>query len=208
MFGIILLLASSIFFLNGLATLGIVSERAAAPMNIISGLVMLFSLTQVMLTLDPSSPSSPHLTLAALGYLTFAASYLYYGALVLTNSSREGHGYYCAWACITSVYIAVSSMVILGDDKGCILWAVWTVLFGVMCASTLRRSASLRRFAGLMLVATGVSTCLFPGMLLTAGKWAEVSGMDLLGLQGVAALALLLVMRSSTAAASPVSDPN
>jgi hypothetical protein len=108
-----LLFVGAVLFVNGLALLGRVDVRVAAPISLFVGTLL------VVVVLSLALPAGDDLTpvFTAAGFLLFGFVYLYVGIGNLTGHDATGVGWYCAWAAGISLAIAPVTFARDGDVK-------------------------------------------------------------------------------------------
>ena len=189
-----LLFVGSVLLVNGLGLLGRVDARAAAPINLFVGALL------VVVVLYLALPASEDLTpvFTAAGFLLFGFVYLYVGIVNLTGHAASGIGWYCAWAAGVSLVIALVTLLRDGDVKLGTLWLLWSLLFTMFFVVL---GLGLTRFTvvtGWITVVESVITATIPGLLLLLGTWTQLPDLVVVGV-AAASVALFAVIGARTA---------
>lgn len=191
-----LLFVGSVLFVNGLALLGHVDPRSAAPINLFVGTLL------VVVVLSLALPAGDDLTpvFTAAGFLLFGFVYLYVGIGNLTGHAATGVGWYCAWAAGVSLAIALVTFVRDGDVKLGTLWLLWALLFSMFFLVLGLGLTRLTAVTGWVTVVEAIITATIPGLLLLLGSWEDVPDLLAVGV-AVAAVVLFAVIGARTARA-------
>ena len=192
-----LLFVGAVLFVNGLALLGRVDPRAAAPINLFVGALL------VVVVLYLALPAAGDLTpvFTAAGFLLFGFVYLYVGIVNLTGHAATGVGWYCAWAAGVSLVIAVVTFA-RGDVKFGVLWLLWTLLFTMFALVLALGLARLTVVTGWITVVEAIITATIPGLLLLLDGWAAVPDVLVVASAAVAVV-LFVVIGGRTARSEP-----
>ena len=192
-----LLFVGSVLFVNGLALLGRVDPRAAAPINLFVGALL------VVVVLYLALPAAEDLTpvFTAAGFLLFGFVYLYVGIVNLTGHAATGVGWYCAWAAGVSLIIAVVTFA-RDDVKFGTLWLLWTLLFTMFALVLALGRARLTVVTGWITVVEAIITATIPGLLLLLDAWADVPDLLVVAVAAVAVV-LFAVIGGRTARREP-----
>ncbi len=191
-----LLFVGSVLFVNGLALLGHVDPRAAAPINLFVGTLLL--VVVLFLALPATDDLAP--VFSAAGFLLFAFVYLYVGIGNLAGHAATGIGWYCAWAAGVSLVIAIVTFVRDGDVKLGTLWLLWALLFTMFFLVLGLGRESLTVVTGWITVTEAVITATIPGLLLLLGAWADLPDLLVVAV-AVAAVVVFGLVGSRTARA-------
>lgn len=196
-----LLLVGVVLFLNGLVSVGVVSPRSAAPLNLLVGAAQVVLPTLVLVqaggdlaVINATWPS----------YL-FGFTYLWFGLIQITDLDPRGFGWYSSFVAVIVGFYAVKA--IGTDPVFAVLWATWAVmwsLFFVLLGLGVTKVGrlDLGHFTGWVLVLLGIPTCTIPALLLLNGVWPTSGAAGLAALAAlVAALALSVILAGRTAAA-------
>jgi hypothetical protein len=192
-----LLFVGAVLFVNGLALLGRVDPRAAAPINLFVGALL------VVVVLYLALPAAEDLTpvFTAAGFLLFGFVYLYVGIVNLTGHAATGVGWYSAWAAGVSLIIAVVTFV-REDVKFGTLWLLWTLLFTMFALVLALGLARLTVVTGWITVIEAIITATIPGLLLLLDAWADVPDLLVVAI-AAAAVVLFVVIGGRTARREP-----
>lgn len=194
-----LLFVGAVLFVNGLSLLGLVDPRAAAPINLFVGALLVV----VVLSLALSAGEDLAPVFTAAGFLLFGFVYLYVGIVSLTGHAVSGVGWYCAWAAVVSLVIAVVTFT-RADVKFGLLWLLWALLFTMFFVVL---GLGLTRFTvvtGWITVTEAIITATIPGLLLILGVWEDIPDV-LAGVVTVMAFVLFAVIGGRTARRVPAS---
>ncbi len=189
-----LLFVGSVLLVNGLGLLGRVDARAAAPINLFVGALLV--VVVLYLALPATEDLAPVFTAA--GFLLFGFVYLYVGIVNLTGHAASGIGWYSAWAAGVSLVIALVSLVRDGDVKLGTLWLLWSLLFTMFFVVL---GLGLNRFTvvtGWITVVESVITATIPGLLLLLGAWTQLPDLVVVGVAATS-VALFAVIGARTA---------
>lgn len=193
-----LFFVGSVYFINGLALLGLIEPRSAAPLNIFIGWLLLAVVGYLVLPLaDLSAPASLETIFDSVGYLLFALTFLYVGIINYTGHANSGLGWYCGWSALVSACLAAVQLVRFGNVKSAALWSVWTVVFVALFALIILKANRFDRATGWFLIVAGFTTCFLPGGLRILGLWTGLSdGLVVVMEFGAVALFGLFLIRS------------
>lgn len=185
-----LLLVGVVLFVNGLASLGLVSGRSAAPLNIFVGAAQVILPTLVLI----QGGSDPAVLNATWPSYLFGFTYLWFGLINIFGIEPEGFGWYSAFVAGIAAFYAVTS--IATDPVFAVIWATWSLmwtLFFLLLAlgKTHIGSLDLGRFTGWFLVWLGIPTCTISALFLLNDRWTTA---PVAGLGALAALLALTVL--------------
>lgn len=189
-----LLFVGAVLLVNGLVLLGRVDVRAAAPINLFVGTLL------VVVVLSLALPAGDDLgpVFTAAGFLLFGFVYLYVGVGSLTGHASTGVGWYCAWAAGISLAIALVSFIRDGDVKFGTLWLLWALLFTMFFLVLGLGLSRLTVVTGWVTVVEAIITATIPGLLLLLDSWDDVPDLLAVGV-AVAAAALFALIGARTA---------
>lgn len=191
-----LLFVGAVLFVNGLALLGRVDPRAAAPINLFVGSLLVVVVLYLALPAEDLAP-----VFSAAGFLLFGFVYLYVGIVNLAGHAATGVGWYCAWAAGVSLIIAVVTFS-RNDVKFGTLWLLWTLLFTMFALVLAMGFARLTVVTGWITVVEAIITATIPGLLLLLDAWADVPDLLVVAV-AAAAVVLFVVIGGRTARAEP-----
>ncbi len=162
---ICLLLSGAALLVNGLATLGQLPRRDAAVFSLLLGGTQL-ALGVVHLS---GTGTGSGALLTAAGMFLFGLTYVYAGLDVLLDLGSKGLGWFCGMVAFVGLLLAGAW---LGTDPLlAVLWASWSVLWGLLFASSALGAVRLEPFAGWALVLASQVTATVPAFLGLAGLW-------------------------------------
>ena len=162
---ICLLLSGAALLANGLSALGQLPRRDAAVFSLVLGG------TQLMLGvvhLSGTGTGSEALMTAA-GMFLFGLTYVYAGLDVLLGLGSKGLGWFCGMVAFVGLLLAGAWLGI--DPPLAVLWVCWSVLWGLLFASSALGAVRLEPFAGWALVLASQVTATVPAFLGLAGVW-------------------------------------
>ncbi len=108
--------------------------------------------------------------LGATGFLLFAFTYLYVAFNNFGSLPGNGLGWYCGWAALVSVFLAVVNFVRFSDVKFGFIWLSWVILFSAFFfVLALGGQGWLQRPTGWLAVLQAVTTTTIPGALQLTG---------------------------------------
>jgi hypothetical protein len=185
-----LLLVGVVLLVNGLASLGVVPARSAAPLNFFVGAAQVILPTIVLI----QAGGDPAVVNGTWPSYLFGITYLWFGFLTVFGLEPQGFGWYSAFVSAIAAYQAVQS--VGSDPVFAVIWATWAVMWGLFFVLlALGRSHAgtfdLGRFTGWFLVLLGIPTCTIPALLLFEGRWSTD---PLAGLAALAALVGLTIL--------------
>ncbi len=201
-----LVLVGVVLFVNGLVSVGVVSPRSAAPLNLFVGTAQVVLPTLVLV----QAGADTALVNATWPSYLFGFTYLWFGLIQLTDLDPRGFGWYSAFVAAVVAYYAVKT--VGTDPTFAVLWAsyafMWSLFFVLLGlgVTTLGR-LDLGHFTGWVLVLLGIPTCTLPGILLLNGVWSTsaVAGFGALTALAVGiGASVVLARRSAVRAAAAV----
>jgi putative amide transporter protein len=199
-----LLLVGVVLLVNGLAALGVVPARSAAPLNFVVGTAQVVLPTSVILL----SGGDPAVVSATWVSYLFGITYLWYGFQIVHGIEPQGFGWYSAFVAAIVALVAVRS--IATDPVSAVMFGTWAVmwtLFFLLLGLGLAHvgSLDLTRFTGWFLVLLGVPTCTVPALFLLEGRWttSPLAGWAALVALGTLTVAAVGLTRSSVATGTP-----
>lgn len=185
-----LLLVGVVLLVNGLASLGVVPARSAAPLNIFVGSVQVVLPTIILI----QSGSDPAVVAGTWPSYLFGFTYLWFGLQIIFGLEPEGFGWYSAFVSAIAAYHAVTT--VGTDPVFAVIWATWAIMWALFfvllgLGRTQVGGFDLGRFTGWFLVWLGVPTCTISALFLLEGRWSTSS---VAGLGALAALVALTVL--------------
>ncbi len=207
-----LLLVGVVLFVNGLASLGIVSGRSAAPLNLFVGTAQVVLPTLVLLQANGDAA----IINATWPSFLFGFTYLWFGLINIAGFEPQGFGWFSLFVAGIAAYQAVITAA--GDPVFAVIWLTWAImwsLFFLLLALGVQRvgRVDLGRATGWFLVLLGVPTCTVSAIYLLNDTWTTDAGAGLLALAGLAAAAVLSAalavprVRNTDAVAAPAAEP-
>lgn len=198
-----LLLVGVVLLVNGLASLGVVPARSAAPLNFFVGTAQVVLPTIILI----QSGSDPAVLAATWPSYLFGITYLWFGFQTVFRIEPEGFGWYSLFVAAIAGYHAV--ITVATDPVFAVIWATWATMWALFfvllgLGRTRAGSLDLGRFTGWFLVLLGVPTCTVPALLLMEGRW---STSPLAGLAALAAVAGATVAALVLARRTPPPSP-
>lgn len=192
-----LLLVGAVLFVNGFAVLGVVTPRAAAPLNFFVGAAQVVLPTIILVqaggdlaVINATWPS----------YL-FGFTYLYYALLVTLDLEPEGMGWFSAFVAAVALFHAVTTW---GTDPVfAVIWLTWAIMWSLFFALMALGRADLERFTGWFLVLLGVPTCTVAGVALLRGAWSTSATAGALAVGGLVAATVLSLLLARSGLARP-----
>lgn len=184
-----LVFVGAVLLANGLVFLGPMSARAAIPVNLLVGALIV---TTSLLGAVPAAGDDRMALFGALGFCVFGFTYLSVAVSSLLDADGSGVGWYCGWAAVISAVLAVANF---SDHNPRLawLWVSWIVLFGAFFLAAYTGSARFGRGAGAVSVIQSVITGTIPGLLMINGSWddfpvAIIAVAQILGIAGYVAV--------------------
>lgn len=166
-----LVFVGAVLLANGLVFLGPMSARAAVPVNLLVGALIV---TTSLLGAVPAAADDRMALFGALGFCVFGFTYLSVAVSTLLDADGSGVGWYCGWAAVMSAVLAVVYFND-GDPRLAWLWVSWVVLFAAFFLAAYTGSARFGRGAGAVAVIQSVITGTIPGLMMMNGSWADFS---------------------------------
>lgn len=199
-----LLLVGVVLLVNGLASLGVVSGRSAAPLNLFVGAAQVVLPTIVLV----QSGGDPAIVNATWPSLLFGFTYLWFGLINVAGFEPGAFGWFSLFVAGVATYEAV--VTVSTDPVFAVIWLTWALmwsLFFLLLALGVERVGrlDLGRATGWFLVLLGVPTCTVSAIFLLNGAWVYTLEAGLLALAGlvvatVASVVLALPRRAAVAA--------
>ncbi|QRY63033.1 amidase substrates transport protein [Gordonia sp. PDNC005] len=166
-----LVFVGAVLLANGLVFLGRMSPRAAIPVNLLVGALIV---TTALLGAVPAALDERAMLFGALGFSVFGFTYLIVALNSLLDADGSGVGWFCGWAAIVSCVLAMVSFGD-GDPRLAWLWVSWVVLFTAFFLAATVDDARFGRAAGVVAVIQSVTTGTIPGLLMVGGTWEDLS---------------------------------
>lgn len=185
-----LLLVGVVLFVNGLSSLGLVSGRSAAPLNLFVGAAQVVLPTLVLVQ---AGGDAAVINATWPSYL-FGFTYLWFGLINLAGFEPQGFGWFSVFVAAIAAYEAVVTAPV--DPVFAVIWLTWAImwtLFFLLLGLGVTRLGrlDLGRATGWFLVLLGVPTCTISAIFLLNGAWTTAPEAGLLALATLVAAALL-----------------
>lgn len=187
-----LLFVGAVLLLDGMQLLGRLSALATAPINAFVGLLLVVgSLTEVARG-DGTGDS----LIAATGFLLFGLTYCFVGWVNHRSLPAEGLGWYCGWAAVIAVLLAVTSFYRYGDPQFGVLWIAWAVLFLGFFVVLGLGQAHLSRPTGWYAIVVGLSSTTFTAAAMMLGVWSSLALPVVIGHVAIAGVYVSIMLAS------------
>jgi putative amide transporter protein len=178
----------AVLIINGLLLLGVVSAKAAAPLNLFVGALQVVVPTVLLIQAE-----HPDAVAAAAPLYLFGFTYLWVGLNAITGWDQQGLGWFSLFVAVTALAMSVHTALAASDGPFAVIWLYWAVLwFLFFCVLGIERT-ELARLTGWFAILTGVVTAAVPGALLATGYWPTAGGPVTVALAAVGAAGLLLL---------------
>lgn len=166
-----LLFVGAVLLVNGLVFLGRVDGKAAIPVNLLTGGVLLVTAMLQVAAADPAAPDYSAVAFGAAGFTLFGFTYLIVGGNSLFGGSGAALGWYCAWAAGIAAVLAVVNFTSADGTAMGWLWAAWSVLFASFFLALVSNAGYLTSAAGVLAILQSFSTATIPALLMLNGSW-------------------------------------
>jgi len=200
-----LLLVGAVLFVNGLSSLGLVSGRSAAPLNLFVGAAQVVLPTLILVQAGGDST----LIAATWPSYLFGFTYLWFGLINLAGFEPQGFGWFSLFVAGVAVYEAVIAWT--SDPVFAVIWLTWAImwtLFFLLLGLGVQRlgSLDLGRATGWFLVLLGIPSCTVPGVLQIQGIWTTDAAAGYAALVALVVAAALSVLFTRLATARERED--
>lgn len=175
MSSIALLFVGAVLLVNGLVFLGRIDGKAAIPINILAGSLLVLTAILQITEVSPASPDYRVAAFGAVGFTLFGFTYLTVGANSLFGGTGTALGWYCGWAALIAATLAVVNFAGSADPLIAWLWVAWSVLFFSFFVALITGTEQLGYAAGLLALIQSVTTASVPGLLMINGSWTTMS---------------------------------
>ncbi|TCO60737.1 AmiS/UreI family transporter [Actinocrispum wychmicini] len=192
-----LLYVGAVLLVNGLALLGRVSARSAAPLNLFVG--GLQCVTPTVLIIQAGGDANA--ILAASGVYLFGITYLYVGIAGLAGLDPAGIGWFSLFVAGAAVVYSGISFWRNGDPVFGVIWLAWALLWALFFLVLGLGKQQFTTFTGWTVTLLSLPTCAVPAFLgMTGGMRSDTAtGLLSAGIVIVlVALARLLSMKRVT----------
>jgi hypothetical protein len=163
-----LLYVGAVLFVNGIASLGWMTAREAAPLNLFVGGLQILTPTILLIT----GMADDRSVFAASGLYLFGFTYLWVGWHGLTGGSNRGLGWFSLFVAICAVVYSVDSFVNDDDPAFGVIWLVWAVLWLLFFLILALGREHLTAPTGVFTVAVAFVTAAVPAFLMLLGHWS------------------------------------
>ena len=175
MASVALLFVGAVLLINGLVLLDRIEGKAAIPLNLLVGALLMMTALLQVLSVPPSSVDFRSAAFAAVGFTLFGFTYLTVGANSLFGGSGSALGWYCGWAAGISMVLASVNFAGSTDLPMAWLWASWSVLFIAFFLALTTGKKQLASAAGVLAILQSATTTSIPGLMMINGSWSTVS---------------------------------
>ncbi len=194
-----LLFAGAALFVNGLALIGRIDPRGAAPINVLVGsLLVVAALHGAFPARDLTTTDNLATVISTAGFVVFGFTYLYVGLASYAGLPGDGAGWFCGWAALVAAGLALTNFVRFGDAKFGMLWVLWAILFALFFLVLALGVERLAWATGWVTLIEAFVTATIPAALLMLGWWEPMPPWVavLAGLVSIAAFGLLALRPS------------
>ncbi len=160
-----LLFVGAALFVNGLLFLGQVDAKTAGVFNLFVGALQVAIPFYAIATAD-----DPDQVLAAAGVFMFGFTYLYVGINNLAGYQGNGLGWYSAWVSVMAIGFAITNAVRFDDNASALLWAQWSVLWGIFFVVIGLGRTRWTAVAGWLTLVMAFTTCTVPAFVYLLGE--------------------------------------
>ena len=195
-----LLLVGPVLFVNGLAVLGVVRPRGAAPLNFFVGGAQVVLPTIIL----AQAGGDAALVDATWPSYLFGFTYLFYALLVTFDLEPEGMGWFSVFVAAVALFHAVTTW---GTDPVfAVIWFTWAVMWSLFFALMALGRAELGRFTGWFLVLLGIPTCTVAGVAMLRDAWPTSSVAGWLAVAGLLWATVVSLVLAHSRLARPADD--
>lgn len=160
-----LLFVGAALFVNGLLFLGQIDAKTAGVFNLFVGALQ----TAIPFYLIATA-SNPDQILSAAGVFMFGFTYLYVGINNLAGYEGNGLGWYSAWVSLMAIGFGITSIVRFDDLASGLLWAQWSVLWGLFFLVIALGKSQWTALTGWLTLVMSFTTCTVPGFVYLLGE--------------------------------------
>jgi putative amide transporter protein len=196
-----LLFVGAALFVNGLLFLGQVDAKTAGVFNLFVGALQ----TAIPFYLIATA-TDPDQILTASGIFMFGFTYLFVGINNLAGYDGNGLGWYSAWVSLMASGFAITNIVRFDDLASGLLWAQWSVLWGLFFVVIGLGKAQWTALAGWATLVMAFTTCTVPGFVYLLGETVPAWTIAASIVATVIGLAPLAIRAASVRSTSP-SEP-
>lgn len=200
----------AVLLVNGLVFLGRVDARAAIPVNLLVGALLVLTALVPAVTLSATASDYRAAAFGSVGFLLFGFTYLTVGANSLFGGTGTALGWYCGWAALIAAVLATVNFAAATDPLMAWLWVAWSALFLSFFLALVGGKREAVQAAGMLAVLQSVTTASVPGLLMIDGSWATISLTLVAVVHIVAVLSCVgvaVLLRGRTLAPVRISEP-
>lgn len=180
----------AVLIINGIMLLGLISPRAAAPLNLFVGGMQVVFPTVLLIMADGDAA----IIGGASGLYLFGFTYLWVGLNAITDWPPEGLGWFSLFVAVAALGYAAYTWG-TGGRIFVVIWLAWSVLWLLFFLVLGLGRSELTRFTGAVAVAEGILTAAVPAGLGLTGLWNDSAMAALVcGVLGVGVLAVLWLL--------------
>jgi len=156
----------AVLIINGLMLLGVVSAKAASPLNLFVGALQVVVPTVLMIQ------SADVLVVAdATPLYLFGFTYLWVGINTAADWDMRGLGWFSLFVAVSALALSGYNGLIRADEPFAVIWLYWAVLWFLFFCVMGLELAHLSRFTGWFAIITGIVSAAIPGALQATGHW-------------------------------------
>jgi hypothetical protein len=189
-----LLYVGAVLLLNGLALLGVITLRVAAPLNLFVGALQCIIPT----VLIAQAHNDSGVLLQASGLYLFGFTYLYVGIAGLADLEAVGIGWFSLFVSAAAIIYAFVSVAKLDDYLFGVLWLSWSLLWALFFVLFALKRSGIQAFTGWTTVLVGQATCTIPALALLVGYQPTQASALLLAISVVVLLGVAAVLSRRT----------
>lgn len=163
-----LLYVGAVLFVNGITSLGWMTARESAPLNLFVGALQVITPTVLLI----GANADHRVVFAASGLYLFGFTYLWVGWNGLTGGPNRGLGWFSLFVAICAVVYSVDSFVNADDPAFGVIWLVWAVLWVLFFLILALGKDHLTAPTGVFTVVVAFVTAAVPAFLVLLGHWS------------------------------------
>lgn len=168
MLGVCLLFVGIVLINNGVCSLSSIDKKAAAVMNIFTGVLSLF--------INFTSLVQGNYYAAGTGLL-FGFTYLFVAAMNLFSLDSKPFAWFSTFVAVNAVIFGIvegitgsTALGITADWRWAVIWWLWAILWGSAFVTDIM-GKNLGKFVPCLQIFEGIVTAWIPGVLLLLGCW-------------------------------------
>lgn len=187
----------AVLIINGVALLGGITGRAAAPLNLFVGTMQVVFPTVMII----GAGGAEDVILAASGLYLFGFTYLWVGINALAELPGAGLGWFSLFVAVAAVGFAWSAWN-AGGRLFVVIWLLWAALWLLFFLVLGLGMSTLTRFTGAVAIGEGLITAAIPAWLALHGALPDT---DLAAVVlAIAGAAMIVVMFMALRGRRPV----